>query len=92
MNIGKGYVLFNDFMRLACPMVNVEFKYFFLATLIGLLPANFFHVSTGATLNQAASNHSGSNTTNFIILFVLQFVALLPTLFKSKLQEMDKKK
>lgn len=71
-------------------MVNVEFKYFFVATLIGLVPANFLHISTGATLNEAAQNAGGgSNVMNFAILFCLQFVALLPTLFKSKLQKYD---
>jgi hypothetical protein len=55
------------------------------------LPANFLHITTGATLNSAAdSASSGSNTVNFIVLFALQFVALLPTLFKGKIESYEK--
>lgn len=102
----------NWFVNIACPLVDVKFKYFFLATLIGtnrranarltrailtesslypgLLPANFLHISTGATLNNAAGAEGGSNTLNFAILFLLQFVALLPTLLKSKIENYEK--
>ncbi|RLN74058.1 hypothetical protein BBJ28_00000371 [Nothophytophthora sp. Chile5] len=80
----------NWFVNIACPLVDVKFKYFFLATLIGLLPANFLHVSTGATLNSAAGASGGSNAVNFAVLFLLQFVALLPTLFKSKIEKYEK--
>lgn len=90
--------------------MDVPFKYFGLATLIGivaeqflhngsveliycltagLVPANFLHISTGATLNNAAGASGGSNAVNFAILFLLQFVALLPTLFKSKLAKYE---
>lgn len=83
----------NWFVNIACPLVDVQFKYFFLATLIGLLPANFLHITTGATLNSAAGDSSGgSNTVNFAVLFALQFVALLPTLFKSKIESYEKQK
>ncbi|KAI9912983.1 hypothetical protein PsorP6_006625 [Peronosclerospora sorghi] len=81
----------NWFVNIACPLVDVPFKYFFLATLIGLLPANFLHISTGATLNHAAGASSGSNVVNFVVLFLLQFVALLPTLFKGKIEKLEKK-
>ncbi|TDH68868.1 hypothetical protein CCR75_004175 [Bremia lactucae] len=80
----------NWFVNIACPLVGVPFKYFFLATLLGLLPANFIHISTGATLNSAVEASSGSNVVNFGVLFLLQFVALLPTLFKSKIAKYEK--
>lgn len=110
----------NWFVNIASPLVDVKFKYFFLATLIGrrllhlffaavyicqlrvldvfsccfivgLIPANFLHISTGATLNSAAGDSGGSNALNFAILFSLQFVALLPTLFKSKIESYEKR-
>ncbi|KAG7387975.1 Transmembrane protein 41B [Phytophthora boehmeriae] len=80
----------NWFVNIACPLVDVPFKYFFLATLIGLVPANFLHISTGATLNSAAGASGGSNAVNFAVLFLLQFVALLPTLFKGKIEKYEK--
>ncbi|TMW60784.1 hypothetical protein Poli38472_000826 [Pythium oligandrum] len=82
----------NWFVNIACPLVDVKFQYFFLATLIGLLPANFIHISTGATLNSAAGASGGNNALNFAFLFVLQFVALLPTLFKGKIESYEKQK
>ncbi|CAK4068806.1 unnamed protein product [Aphanomyces euteiches] len=83
----------NWFVNIASPLVDVPFGVFVVATFIGLIPANFIHISTGATLGSTATDTSGgSNLTNFAILFSLQFVALLPTLFKSKLQAMDNKK
>ncbi|KAF4323932.1 hypothetical protein BBO99_00002351 [Phytophthora kernoviae] len=80
----------NWFVNIACPLVDVPFKYFFLATLIGLMPANFLHITTGATLNSAAGESGGSNAVNFAVLFLLQFVALLPTLFKGKIEKYEK--
>ncbi|KAF1792276.1 SNARE associated Golgi protein [Phytophthora cactorum] len=80
----------NWFVNIACPLVGVPFKYFFLATLIGLVPANFLHISTGATLNGAAGASGGSNAVSFAVLFLLQFVALLPTLFKGKIEKYEK--
>ncbi|EQC25827.1 hypothetical protein SDRG_16277 [Saprolegnia diclina VS20] len=80
----------NWFVNVASPLVDVPFGHFVLATFLGLMPANFIHISTGATLNSAAEAGS-SNVVNFCILFSLQFVALLPTLFKSKLQALDAK-
>ncbi|OQR80926.1 SNARE associated Golgi protein [Thraustotheca clavata] len=81
----------NWFVNVASPLVDVPFGHFVLATFIGLMPANFIHISTGATLNNATEAGS-NNFVNFAILFSLQFVALLPTLFKSKLQALDDQK
>ncbi|KAF0684661.1 Aste57867_23381 [Aphanomyces stellatus] len=81
----------NWFVNVASPLVDVPFGVFVVATFIGLMPANFIHISTGATLGSTAES-SGNNYVNFAILFSLQFLALLPTLFKSKLQAIDNKK
>ena len=55
------------------------------------MPANFFHVSTGYKLSTLTSLSVGDNTWTFVQLFCLQFVALLPTLFKRKLQQLDER-
>ncbi len=54
----------------------------------GLVPANFFHVSTGYKLS-TLSTSVADNTWTFVQLFCLQFLALLPTLFKRRLQQLD---
>ncbi|ETV98466.1 hypothetical protein H310_08608 [Aphanomyces invadans] len=80
----------NWFVNVASPLVGVPFGVFVGATFIGLIPANCIHISTGATLGSTAADAgSGNNLINFGILFALQFLALLPTLFKSKLQALD---
>ncbi|WP_289460176.1 VTT domain-containing protein, partial [Klebsiella pneumoniae] len=37
----------NIVINVASPIVGVPFKYYFFATLFGLMPANLMHVSTG---------------------------------------------
>ena len=81
----------NWFVNIACPLVDVPFRAFFLATFVGLIPANFLHISTGAALNSATGASSGSNAVNFAVLFSLQFVALLPTLMKSKIEKYEQR-
>lgn len=56
------------------------------------MPGNYFHVTTGAVLSSMKSMSLSDNAGKFAILFALQFVALLPTLFKSKLKAMDEGK
>ncbi len=57
----------------------------------GLVPANFFHVSTGYKLSTLTSLSVSDNTWTFVQLFCLQFLALLPTLFKRKLQQLEER-
>ncbi len=53
------------------------------------MPANYFHVTTGAVLSSMKSMSFSDNANKFVALFALQFLALLPTLLKSKLQAID---
>lgn len=78
----------NWFVNIASPMVGVPLRYFVAATFVGLVPANFFHISTGLTLTKLGAGESTgeNNTWMFLVLFGLQFVALLPTLFKQKIK------
>lgn len=75
----------NWFVNVASPVVEVPFHLFFLATFLGLMPANYFHMSTGRALSSLKSLSFKDNAWTFTILFLLQFAALLPTLFKSRL-------
>jgi len=81
----------NWFVNVSSPIVGIPIKTFILGTFFGLIPANFLHVSTGKALREAAGGATTASRA-FIILFCLQFLALLPTLFKKKLQEMENKK
>lgn len=77
----------NWFVNLASPVAGVPLRTFALATAVGLIPANILHYNTGQQLHQMVTLAQKGNTTrNFLILLFLQFLALIPTLFKSQLQ------
>lgn len=78
----------NWFVNVASPVVEVPFYMFFGATFIGLMPANYFHVQTGALLSTLTELSFG-NFDVLLKLFLLQFVALIPTLFKKRLAAID---
>ena len=54
-----------------------------------MIPNNLILLQTGMTLKDIES--IGFNLKHFIALMVLGFLSLLPTLFKGKLEEIDKK-
>ena len=75
------------FINLSSAHVNVPFPTFVLATLVGLLPANYLHVSTGLQLQSlgVSGTDAASSWTATLGrlggLFLLAFVALIPTLW-----------
>lgn len=82
----------NWLINVSSPIVGVPFVYFFLATLfgaswvtLGLMPANVLHVKTGLVVKEVES--IGFGWKNFLLLFFLAFLALIPTLIKKKLKE-----
>ena len=78
----------NWFVNLASPVAGVPLRTFALATALGLVPANILHYNTGQQLHEMViSSQKGSTMRNFLILISLQFVALIPTLFKSQIQQ-----
>ena len=86
----------NWFINIASPILNVPLSKFALATFIGLMPMNVVHVKTGLMLNDLQSVGGFEYKVRIIIYLSLQtffmmfgigFLALLPTLFKKKLQE-----
>jgi uncharacterized membrane protein YdjX (TVP38/TMEM64 family) len=82
----------NWFISVASPILHIPLLHFFMATLIGLMPANYLHVTTGLTLSQLQSiNEATVNKKAIATLFVVAFLALLPTLFRKKFDELDAK-
>jgi len=77
----------NWFVNIASPVVGMPFKYFFFGTLFGLMPANIIHIRTGLTLYNI--NQIGMNITGILSLVVLAFLALIPTMFKKKLEKLE---
>lgn len=68
-------------VNMAAPVAGVPLGPFVLGTALGLLPANFFHCSTGSTLaSLRADAPLTDNWRSFATLFALQFLALLPAL------------
>jgi len=83
----------NWFISLAAPILDIPLRTFALATFVGLMPANYLHVTTGAKLDeldQSTGEGGGAghpvNVKALAFLFGIAFVALLPTLFKSKFE------
>lgn len=78
-------------INLTAPLAGVPMRIFVASTVLGLVPANYFHTQTGATLAELASEDAGGgfHWRPLLTLLGLQFVALAPTLFKRRLEVMD---
>lgn len=65
--------------------------------LAGLMPGNFLHVTSGAAIRDASaaidSAEAGSTgfLSSFLLLCVLQFVAVLPVVFKPQLRRLQQR-
>jgi uncharacterized membrane protein YdjX (TVP38/TMEM64 family) len=79
----------NWFINISSPILNVPFHTFVAATALGLLPANAIHVTTGLQLSEIDS--VGFDLRKFAALFLLAFLALIPTLFRKKFEAIDAK-
>jgi uncharacterized membrane protein YdjX (TVP38/TMEM64 family) len=69
----------NWLINLASPIIGVPFGMFVLATLLGLMPANWIHINAGMTL--ATIDQVGLTMDSVLLLLGLAFVALIPTIF-----------
>jgi len=83
-------ILPNWFINLASPHLRIPFYLFTLATLIGLLPANYIHISTGLQL-EALQDLTVDSTAEWssalyriAALLLLASAALLPTLYNNQ--------
>ena len=78
----------NWFVNLASPVAGVPLRTFALATFFGLIPANILHYHSGKQLHElVVHSEQGSGVRNFLILLGLQFLALIPTFFKTQIQQ-----
>lgn len=76
----------NWFINISSPILNVSFFTFVSASFLGMIPLNIVHIRTGMLLDEI-QQVGGVDFKVIGMLFGLGFLALLPTLFKKKLQE-----
>jgi len=75
----------NTFINFASPIVDVPYHTFFLATLVGLIPAAFVTVRAGLTLGELQSIGDLYDFQSIATLFLIGIVSVTPTLVgKSK--------
>lgn len=74
----------NLFINLASPIVDIPFHVFFLATLIGLVPASYITVRAGLALGDLKSVKDLYDFKTLSVLFFIGFISILPTFLKRK--------
>ncbi|XP_051149764.1 uncharacterized membrane protein At4g09580 [Andrographis paniculata] len=74
----------NLFINLASPIVDIPFHIFFLATVIGLVPASYITVRAGLALGDLRSVKDLYDLKTLSILFLIGSLLLVPTLLKRK--------
>ncbi|XP_061350248.1 uncharacterized membrane protein At4g09580-like [Gastrolobium bilobum] len=74
----------NLFINLASPIVDIPFHIFFLATLVGLIPASYITVRAGLALGDLKSVKDLYDFKTLSVLFLIGLVAIFPTLMKKK--------
>lgn len=74
----------NLFINLASPIVDIPFHVFFLATLIGLIPASYITVRAGLALGDLRSVKDLYDFKTLSVLFLIGSVSIFPTLLKRK--------
>ncbi|KAB1215978.1 hypothetical protein CJ030_MR4G023610 [Morella rubra] len=70
----------NTFINFASPIVDVPYHTFFLATLIGIIPAAFVTVKAGLTLGELQSIGDLYDFQSIATLFLIGVVSVTPTL------------
>ncbi|KAI3855496.1 hypothetical protein MKX03_004353 [Papaver bracteatum] len=74
----------NTFINVASPIVDIPFHVFFLATLVGLLPASYITVRAGLALGDLKSVRDLYDFKTLGVLFLIGFVSIAPTILKRK--------
>ncbi|KAL3504003.1 hypothetical protein ACH5RR_033844 [Cinchona calisaya] len=74
----------NLFINLASPIVDIPFHIFFLATVVGLIPASYITVRAGLALGDLKSVKDLYDFKTLSVLFLIGSVAIIPTLLKRK--------
>ncbi|CAN7123099.1 unnamed protein product [Brassica rapa subsp. narinosa] len=82
----------NLFINLASPIVDVPFHVFFLATLVGLIPAAYIipkaicddKLIAGLAIGDLKSVKDLYDFKTLSVLFLIGFISILPTILKRK--------
>ncbi|KAG6481872.1 uncharacterized membrane protein At4g09580-like [Zingiber officinale] len=74
----------NTFINLASPIVDIPFRIFFLATVVGLLPASYITVRAGLALGELKSVRDLYDFKTFAVLFLIGFISISPAILKRK--------
>lgn len=74
----------NLFINLASPIVDIPFLTFFLATVIGIIPASYITVRAGLALGDLKSVKDLYDYKTLAVLFLIGSILLFPTLLKRK--------
>ncbi|XP_043712395.1 uncharacterized membrane protein At4g09580-like [Telopea speciosissima] len=74
----------NTFINVASPIVDIPFHVFFLATLVGLIPASYITVRAGLALGDLKSVKDLYDFKTLVILFLIGSVSIFPTILKKK--------
>ncbi|KAF5725609.1 hypothetical protein HS088_TW23G00334 [Tripterygium wilfordii] len=74
----------NLFINLASPIVDIPFHIFFLATLLGIIPASYITVRAGLALGDLKSVKDLYDFKTLSVLFLIGSVIMVPTLLKRK--------
>ncbi|XP_031473614.1 uncharacterized membrane protein At4g09580 [Nymphaea colorata] len=74
----------NTFINVASPIVDIPFHVFFLATLVGLIPASYITVRAGLALGDLKSMRDLYDVKTLAVLFLIGFISIAPTIMKRK--------
>ncbi|XP_010535195.1 PREDICTED: uncharacterized membrane protein At4g09580 [Tarenaya hassleriana] len=74
----------NLFINLASPIVDIPFHVFFLATLVGLIPAAYITVRAGLALGDLRSVKDLYDFKTLSVLFLIGLISIVPTILKRK--------
>lgn len=74
----------NTFINMASPIVDIPFHVFFLATLVGLMPASYITVKAGIALGDLKSVKDLYDFKTLCVLFLIGSISILPTILKRK--------
>ncbi|MQL75223.1 hypothetical protein Taro_007584 [Colocasia esculenta] len=77
----------NTFINVASPIVDVPYHIFFLATLIGLIPAAFVTVRAGIALGELRSMEDLYDFQSVATLFLIGVISVTPTLMSKSQSE-----
>ena len=82
----------NWFINLASPVMGIPFSTFYFATLLGLMPANYLHVTTGAVIHSFQTGESVIEWRTMIALSCVGVISLFPVLYRKMTNKTNIKK